>query len=102
MGWPLIEARLLMQPGVQTTDPVRRLRQRADAFEDGVECGRGAVERQVADVEVPRADVDHCAQCSCADVNGCGARGKLGGERFDGDREKSAQLLECPQVRTAV
>src|SRR5688572_9426129 len=146
MGWPLIDARLLIPPepckrrtytnatrtfsasarsgrgatrlavlaGRSAPAPRRdlavarlwrakagrsALRQGSDAFEDGGKRGRGVGERQVADVEVPHAEIDHRAQGSRADVNRRGARGELGGQRCGGDRQKSAQLLECPLVR---
>ena len=136
MGWPLIEAWLLMRPSLARGTPRLRRRglancvspakaghyvrgcrpkclrvsvacvarrvgpakaghyvrdatrsgRRADAFENGVESGRSARRRQVADVEMPDAEVHQGAQCARADINGGCTGGELCCERLDGNR----------------
>src|SRR6185369_180429 len=81
----------------------RRLR-RADA--DFIEnlaqrCG-GAVERQIADVEVTSAGVDHRAQRSGAHVNRRRAGAEFTSETFSRNRQKLPQRRERLRIRASV
>src|SRR5688572_27511540 len=60
------------------------------------------MKREIADVEVPDADVHHRSQGAGAYVDGCSARFELGGERGGGNRKEPAQLLERARVRAPV
>src|SRR5262245_3262582 len=74
----------------------------ADSVEDLAERRGGAVQRQITDVEVSRADVDHRAQRSRADINRRRAGVELTCEPLDGNRQEVAQGRQCSRVRAAI
>src|SRR4051812_30250872 len=71
-------------------------------FEDTGENMLRAVHRQVADVEMTRADVHQGADRARADLFGRRTSGELLRQPLDRHRQEAVQRLERPRVRAAV
>src|SRR6266508_924911 len=64
-------------PSAECRTPSVAFHENTRCFENGVELLRRAVQRQIADIEVPCAEVEHRSNRSGADVDGRRATRKL-------------------------
>src|SRR5262245_51654685 len=74
----------------------------ANSIENLAQRGGGTVEREIADVEVTRAGINHRAKRSRADVNGRGAGVEFTGETLSGNWQELPQRGERSWVRAPV
>src|SRR5688572_17495947 len=74
----------------------------SDFFQDACEHRLRAVDRQVADVEMPRADIDQRPNRAGADVFGRCAPGELARQTVDRHGQKAVECVQRAWVGAAI